>query len=163
MYPTDLTVAAVVQHDSRFLLVEEHAMGLVVLNQPGGHIEADETPEKAVVREVLAETGCIVLCDDMIGVYLWIHTQTRQQFLRIVYAANFVGCDESLPLDHSILSRQWLTRAELEVRRRNLRSPAVLRCIQDYENGRRESDKLIAGMLPLRNNVHRVLARADLV
>ena len=163
MFPTDLTVAAVVLHDSRFLLVEEHAMGLVVLNQPGGHIEADETPEKALVREVLEETGCTVLCDEMIGVYLWIHPQTRQQFLRIVYAANFVSCDESLPLDHSILSRQWLTRAELEARRRNLRSPAVLRCIQDYENGRRESDKLIAGMLPLRNNVHRVLARADLV
>jgi 8-oxo-dGTP pyrophosphatase MutT (NUDIX family) len=116
-----------------------------------------------VVREVLEETGCTIKCDDMIGIYLWIHPQTRQQFLRIVYAAKFLGCDESLPLDDSILSRQWLTRAELEARRRNLRSPAVLRCVQDYEKGHRESDKLFAGMLPLQNNVHRVLARADLV
>jgi len=138
-------------------------MGLVVLGQPGGHIESGEAPEEAVVREVLEETGCTISSDDLIGVYLWIHPQTRQQFLRIVYAATFVSCDESLTLDHSILSRQWLTRAELEARRGNLRSPAVLRCIQDYENGRRESDKLFAGMLPLRNNVHRVLARADLV
>ena len=163
MHPTDLTVAAVVQHNSRFLLVEERAMGLVVLNQPGGHIESGESPEEAVVREALEETGSVIACDDMIGVYLWIHPQTRQQFLRIVYAATFVSCDESLKLDQNILSRQWLTRAEVEARRKNLRTPTVLRCIQDYEAGRRESDKLFAGMLPLQNNVHRVLARADLV
>ncbi len=99
----------------------------------------------------------------MIGVYLWIHPQTRQQFLRIVYAAEFERCDESLQLDHSIVSRQWMTRAELEARRTRMRSPLVLRCIQDFESGRRESDKLLSGMLPLQQNVHRVLARADLV
>ncbi len=163
MHPTDLTVAAVVQHDGRYLFVEEHAMDLVVLNQPGGHIEAGETPEDAVVREVLEETGCRIRCGEMIGVYLWIHPQTRQQFLRIVYAAEFESCDEALQLDHSIVSRQWMTRAELESRRTRMRSPVVLRCIQDFESGRRESDTLLSGMLPLQQNVHRVLARADLV
>ena len=89
MYPTDLTVSAVVENDGRYLLVEEHAMGQVVLNQPGGHIEAGESPEEAVVREALEETGCDVACGELIGVYLWIHPQTRQQFLRIIYAAEF--------------------------------------------------------------------------
>ena len=163
MHPTDLTVAAVVKHDSRYLLVEEKAMGMVVLNQPGGHIEAGESPEDAVVREAREETGCVISCDEMIGVYLWIQPQTRQQFLRIVYAADFVSCDESLPLDHSIVSRQWLTRGEIDARRADARSPIVLRCLQDFESGRRESDKLLTGMLPLHQNVHRVLARADLV
>lgn len=163
MYTTDLTVAAVVQHDGKYLMVEEQAMGLVVISQPGGHIESEESPETAVVREVLEETGCTVSCDDMIGVYLWIHPQTRQQFLRIVYAASFVSCDESLPLDDTIVSRHWLTREELEGRRTNLRSPAVLRAVQDFEAGRRESDRLLSGMLPLENHVDRVLARADLV
>ena len=163
MYPTDLTVAAVVEHEGRYLLVEEHATGLIVVSQPGGHIESGESPEQAVVREVLEETGCTVECGEMIGVYLWIHPQTRQQFLRLVYVADFVSCDESLPLDHSIVSRQWLTRADIEARRNSLRSPAVLRCVHDYEAGRRESDTLIAGMLPLQNHVDRVLARADLV
>ena len=109
MYPTDLTVAAVIEHEGRYLLVEERAMGRRVLTQPGGHIEADESPEQAVVREVLEETGCSVGCADMIGVYLWIHPQTRQQFLRIVYAANFISCDESLPLDDGILGRRWMS------------------------------------------------------
>ncbi len=163
MSPTDLTVAAVVEHDGRYLLVEERAMGLVVLNQPGGHIESGESPEDAVVRETLEETGCAVNCGDMIGVYLWIHPQTRQQFLRIVYMATFVSCDASLQLDQSIIARHWMTRAELETRRVSMRTPIVLRCMQDYEAGRRESDKLFAGMLPLQNNVHRVIARADLV
>jgi len=163
VYPTDLTVAAVVQRDGRYLLVEEKAMGLVVINQPGGHIEARESPETAVVREVLEETGCTVSCDDMIGVYLWIHPQTRQQFLRILYTATFVSCDESLPLDKSIVARRWMTHQEMETRRTSMRSPAVLRAVQDFEAGRRESDRLLSGMLPLKNHVDRVLARADLV
>ena len=95
--------------------------------------------------------------------YLWIHPQTRQQFLRLVYAATFISCDESLPLDDGILSRRWMTRQDLEDRRPVLRSPAVLRCVQDYESGKRQSDSLLVGMLPLQQNVHRILATADLV
>ena len=38
MYPTDLTVAAVVRHDDKYLLIEETAMGREVITQPGGHI-----------------------------------------------------------------------------------------------------------------------------
>ena len=163
MYPTDLTVAAVIEHDDKYLLVEERAMGRRVFSQPGGHIETNESPEQAAVREVLEETGCTVECRDMIGVYLWIHPQTRQQFLRLVYAATYISCDESLPLDDGILSRRWMTRQDIEDRRPVLRSPAVLRCVQDYEAGRRQSDSLLVGMLPLQQNVHRILATADLV
>lgn len=163
MYPTDLTVAAVVEHDGKYLLVEERAMGRRVFTQPGGHIETGETPEEAVVRETLEETGCTVACEDLIGVYLWIHPQTRQQFLRIVYAAKFIECDESLPLDYGILSRRWMTLQDLQDRQAVLRSPAVLRCTNDYIAGQRQSDALLTGMLPLQQNVHRILATADLV
>lgn len=163
MYPTDLTVAAVVDLDGRFLMVEEMATGRKVLSQPGGHIESGESPEQAVVRETLEETGCVVTCRDLVGIYLWIHPQTRQQFLRIVYTADFVSCDESLPLDDGIIARRWATLPEIEARRSLLRSPAVLRCVQDYASGLRESDAILTGMLPLQQNVHRVLASASLV
>ena len=163
MYPTDLTVSAVIRHEGRYLLVEERAMGNLVLTQPGGHIESAETLEQAVTRETLEETGCTIECEDMIGVYLWIHPQTRQQFLRIVFAAEFLGCDESLPLDDGILGRRWLTRADIEQARMRLRSPVVLRCIHDFEAGKRQSDSLMAGMMALENNVADVIARADLV
>ena len=163
MYPTDLTVAAVVEKDGQYLLVEEYAMGERVFTQPGGHIESDETPEQAVIREVLEETGCTVECEDMIGVYLWIHPQTRQQFLRIVYAAKYISCDESLALDDGIIGRRWMSLKDLEDRKSVLRSPAVLRCVNDYIAGRRQSDALLTGMVPLQQNVHRILATADLV
>lgn len=163
MQPTDLTVAAVIEHEGRFLLVEEHAMGRRVYSQPGGHIEAAESPEEAVIRETLEETGCDVACGDLIGVYLWIHPQTRQQFLRIIYAASFLQCDESRKLDDGIVGRRWFTLNELESRQTMLRSPAVLRCVRDYVAGKRQSDVLLTGMLPLQHNVDRVLAQADLV
>ncbi len=163
MYPTDLTVAAVVDLDGRFLLVEEQAMNRKVLGQPGGHIEAGESPEEAVVRETLEETGCEVECGELIGIYLWIQPQTRQQFLRIVYEAKFIACDEDYVLDEGIIARRWATLQELESRQPMLRSPAVLRCVQDYVSGKRQSDAPLAGMLPLQQNVHQVLATADLV
>lgn len=163
MYPTDLTVSAVIARDGKYLLVEEHAMGGVVLNQPGGHIETGESPEIAVIREVLEETGCDVACGELVGVYLWIHPQTRQQFLRLVFVAEFLRCDEDRQLDHSIIGRRWMSRDEIEQRQRELRSPVVLRCLHDYEAGRRQSDTLLTGMLPLQSNVDAVLANADLV
>jgi 8-oxo-dGTP pyrophosphatase MutT (NUDIX family) len=163
MHPTDLTVSAVVFHDGRYLLVEERAMGRVVLNQPGGHIEAGESPDAAVVREVLEETGCVVTCGDLIGTYLWIHPQTRQQFLRLVFAAEYVDCDTNCKLDESTIALCWLTRTEIENNRRTLRTPVVLRCVHDYEAGKRQADDLLAGMLPLQHNVDAVLANADLV
>lgn len=163
MYPTDLTVAAVVLKEGRYLFVEEVANQRRVLTQPGGHIEADESPEQAVVREVLEETGCTIRCEDLIGVYLWIQPQTRQQFLRLVYLADFVSCDESAPLDTGIIARRWLTLAEVERARTALRSPVVLRCLKDFAAGRRQSDALLSGMLPLEQNVAAVIATADLV
>lgn len=163
MLPTDLTVSAVVEKDGHYLIVEEYATGNAVLNQPGGHIEAGESPEVAAIREVVEETGCDVTCGELIGVYLWIHPQTRQQFLRITFVAEYLSCDETRKLDQNIIKRRWMTRAELEQQRSRLRSPAVLRCIHDYEAGKRQADNLLSGMTPLQNNVDAILANADLV
>lgn len=163
MQPTDLTVAAVVERDGRFLLVEEYASGRRVFTQPGGHIEAGESPEQAVIRETSEETACDISCEELVGVYLWIHPQTRQQFLRIVFAARFLTCDENAKLDDGIIGRHWLTLEEIAGRQSRLRSPAVLRSVNDYVSGKRQSDALLTGMLPLQHNVDRMIATADLV
>jgi len=163
MHPTDLTVAAVVEQEGQFLLVEEYSSRQRVLSQPGGHIEAGESPEAAVIRETIEETGCDVSCGDLVGVYLWIHPQSRQQFLRIVYAAEFLHCDPQRQLDDGIIGRRWLTLDEIISRESLLRSPAVLRCLQDYVSGERQSDAGLTGMLPLQQNVDRILATANLV
>jgi ADP-ribose pyrophosphatase YjhB (NUDIX family) len=163
MQPTDLTVSAIVERDGKYLMVEEIASGAVVLNQPGGHLETGESPEDAVIREVLEETGCDIACGELIGVYLWIHPQTRQQFLRIAYLASLLNEDESRQLDDGIIAKHWLSRADIEHSGHRLRSPVVQRCIRDFEAGRRQPDALFSGMLPLQHNVHAVLANADLV
>ena len=163
MYPTDLTVSAVIENSGQYLLVEERAMGQIVLNQPGGHIESGESPEQAVVREVREETGCAVNCGELIGMYLWIHPQTRQQFLRLVFVAEFLSHDADAPIDDNIIRSRWMPREDIEHRRGDLRSPVVLRCVHDFEAGKRQSDALLSGMLPLQHNVDAVLANADLV
>ena len=138
-------------------------MGRRVITQPGGHIEAGESPEQAVVREVLEESGCTVACRELIGVYLWIHPQTRQKFLRIVYAAEFISCDESTPLDQGVFGRLWLTLDELQRRRASWRTPGVLRCVEDYRAGRRDSGRVISRRRPLQHDVERILNLSEVV
>ena len=102
MLATDLTVAAVVVQDGKFLIVEERASGLDVITQPGGHIETGESPEEACTREVREETGCDIAINGLLGVYLWIHPQTRRQFLRIVYVGDLLLEDPTRKLDDGI-------------------------------------------------------------
>jgi len=161
--PTDLTVSAVVERDGQFLIVEERSSGVVVLNQPGGHIEAGESPEEAAIRETREEAGCDVAIDGLLGVYLWIHPQTRQNFLRIVYVADLIRQDTARDLDDAIHAVHWFSPADLRNRRREIRSPVVMRVIDDYLSGKRQPGTLLDGLLPVQRHVHQVMASAFLV
>jgi ADP-ribose pyrophosphatase YjhB (NUDIX family) len=161
--PTDLTVSAVVERNDKFLIVEERSSGVIVITQPGGHIESGESPEEAVARETNEETGCIVSVSGLLGVYLWIHPQTRQQFLRIVYTADLVTENQKARLDNGIHAVHWYSVADIKHRKRDCRSPVVLRCIEDYVSGKRQPATLLAGMMPIQKNVGAVLAHACLV
>ena len=163
MLPTDLTVAAVVANDDRFLMVEEQSSGRLVFTQPGGHIEAGESPEQACMREVLEETRAEVSIGDLLGVYLWIHPQTRQQFLRIVYVAELVAENVGRSLDDGIHAVHWMTRADIVRKAHSLRTPAVLRCVDDYLKGQRQSSSILAGSAPIQHRVADMLAQAALV
>jgi len=161
--PTDLTVSAVVEDDGQFLIVEERSSGVIKLNQPSGHIETGESPEQAAERETLEETGCIVSVSGLLGVYLWIHPQTRQNFLRIAYVADLLSRDTRRDLDDVIHAVHWFTRSDLENRKRDIRTPIVLRSIDDYLAGRREPATKLDSYMPVQQHVHEVLASADLV
>jgi 8-oxo-dGTP pyrophosphatase MutT (NUDIX family) len=163
MNKTDLTVSAVVERDGRFLIVEERSSGIVVMNHPGGHIEAGESPEQAVVREALEETGCQITVGALLGVYLWIHPQTRQQYLRIAYVGSYLSHDESRVLDNGVYAVHWFTPADLRQRMQRLRSPMVMRCVEDFQAGLRKSDSFLSGLMPVQQNVAAVMANAALV
>ncbi len=163
MHRTDLAVSAVVEHEGRFLIVEERSSGVVVMSHPGGHIEVGESPEQAVVREALEETSCQITVGGLLGVYLWIHPQTRQQYLRIAYVANYVSHDDNLVLDDGINAVHWFTPADLQRRMQTFRSPIVMRCVEDYLAGKRKPDSFLAILMPLQQNVAAVMANAALV
>lgn len=163
MLPTDLTVSTIVERDDHFLMIEERSSGLLVVNQPGGHINAGESPEQAAEREALEESGCIVSVTGLLGVYLWIHPQTRQNFLRIVYIADLVSQNPKRRLDNGIQAVHWYKLSDVRQRKRELRSPIVLRSIEDYIAGNRQSVSLLADMMPIQQNVDQVLANAALV
>ena len=89
----DVTVAAIVHRDGRFLVVEERAARRVVLNQPAGHLERDESLIQAVVRETLEETAHTFIPEAIVGIYLWRSEATERTFLRVAFSGEATGPD----------------------------------------------------------------------
>ncbi len=132
-----LTVATIIERDGRFLIVEEYADGEeLVYNQPAGHLDAHETLAAAAIRETLEETAWEVQVDAIVGLYYWTHPQGHT-FIRTCFAGQALQHHPDQPLDHGIERALWLTRDEIAALGPKLRSPMVLRCVDDYLAGRR--------------------------
>jgi len=131
----ELTVAAVVERDGRFLLVEERINGRLVLNQPAGHVEDGETLAAAVVREALEETALDFIPEATIGAYLWERESGRNPYLRVAFAGRCTAPASLGRLDTGIERVLWLDRPEMVARSAQLRSPMVLRVVDDYARG----------------------------
>jgi 8-oxo-dGTP pyrophosphatase MutT (NUDIX family) len=135
----DVTVAAVTETDGRFLLVEERINQRLVFNQPAGHVERGETLLAAVVREVREETAWQFEPQALVGVYSWRNPQNGRVFLRFAFTGSVAAHDPEARLDRGIVATHWLSRAQLQERVTQLRSPLVMRCVEDYLAGvRRE-------------------------
>jgi len=136
-----VTVAAIVESEGRFLLVEEHTPEGLRLNNPAGHLDPGESPLQGVVRETLEETARAFTPDALVGVYLsrFARPATGEDvtYLRFAYCGR-VG--EPMPgraLDTGIVRTLWLTPDELRASSHRHRSPLVLRCVEDHLAGRR--------------------------
>jgi 8-oxo-dGTP pyrophosphatase MutT (NUDIX family) len=135
----DITVAAVAHTAGRFLFVEERINHRLVFNQPAGHVERGESLLAAVVREVREETAWHFEPQELLGVYLWRRPTARRATLRFAFTGTVSGHDASQRLDHGIVRTHWLSQSELKERADRLRSPLVLRCVEDYLAGERGS------------------------
>lgn len=133
----DITVAALAEIDGRFLLVEERIRGRLVLNQPAGHLERGETLLEAVVREVREESAWRFKPERMLGVYLWRRPRTQRVFKRFAFTGTLDDHRPEQPLDTGIVGTRWFTPAQIRARNAQLRSPLVLRCLEDYLAGTR--------------------------
>ncbi len=133
----DVTVAAIVEREGRFLFVRERVARREVFNQPAGHLEAHESLVEAVVRETLEETGHLFTPLAVTGFYLWRKPGLNRSFLRVAFSGTVGERNNALALDEDILDTHWLSRAELLERQAQIRSPLVLRCLEDYLAGAR--------------------------
>ncbi len=132
-----VTVAAVVEREGRFLVVEENAQERIVFNQPAGHVEDGESLIEAVIRETLEESGRTFTPEALIGVYSWTNPATNITYLRFAFTGSISERDPTRKLDEGIIDAVWRSRDELLAQPDKLRSPLVMRVIDDYLAGRR--------------------------
>jgi len=133
---TSLTVAAVIERDGKFLLVQERIDGRLVLNQPAGHLDPGESLVEACRREVLEETAHRFAPAALVGIYRWHYAPKDVTFLRFAFSGSVEGT-EPRPLDKQIVALHWLTPEELQRRKAEHRSPLVQKCVDDFLAGRR--------------------------
>jgi 8-oxo-dGTP pyrophosphatase MutT (NUDIX family) len=144
----DVTVAAVIEREGRFLLVEERCAGRLVLNQPAGHLEHGESLLAAVAREALEETGHHFTPTEVVGLYLWRADTTGTTYLRVAFCGTAEPPSAPTSLDEGIVGLHWLSREQILKRSAQLRSPMVLRCLDDYLTGRRYSLDCLTYLAP---------------
>jgi ADP-ribose pyrophosphatase YjhB (NUDIX family) len=137
IWKPNVTVAAVVERDGKFLLVEELAGGELVLNQPAGHWEQNESLIQGATRETLEETGYDFTPTALVGIYRWPHPKREITYLRFAFAGEITGYDAERKLDEGIVRAVWMTPEEIAAEAERHRSPLVLRCIGDYLAGKR--------------------------
>lgn len=132
-----VTVATLVEKDHKFLIVEEVCNGQVVLTQPAGHVEQGETLIQAAIRETHEETGWHVTPTDLLGFYTYTSPHNQVTYYRTNFIAQANSFDDTAQLDKGIIRCLWLTLEELKANEHKMRSPIVLRSIEDYLEGQR--------------------------
>jgi len=140
----EVTVAAVVERDHRFLVVEERISGRFVLNQPAGHLEDGESLVEAAVRETREETAWRFHPEALVGTYLWRSPVDGRSFLRFAFCGTVDDHRADQPLDTGIVRALWMSHEQLLAQPARLRSPMVLRCVQDYLLGKRQALDTVA-------------------
>jgi 8-oxo-dGTP pyrophosphatase MutT (NUDIX family) len=130
-----VTVAAVAEDNGCFLLVEERIDGAAVLNQPAGHLEDGEDLLAAVIRETLEETAWHFRPEALVGLYRWRQPKAGSTYLRFTFAGSCTGHEADRPLDTDIERALWLSPGEIRRQENSLRSPMVLRSLEDYLAG----------------------------
>ena len=137
IWKPNVTVAALVERDGRFLLVEEETEEGVRFNQPAGHLDEGESLAAACARETLEETAWGFTPTALVGIYLWSRPQGDVTYLRFAFTGELGAHEAGRALDAGILRAVWMTADEIRASATRHRSPLVLQCVSDYLAGRR--------------------------
>ncbi|MEW6513375.1 MAG: NUDIX hydrolase [Pseudomonadota bacterium] len=137
LWKPNVTVAALMERDGRFLLVEEETDDGIRFNQPAGHLDEGESLIEACSREAMEETAHAFTPTELVGIYQWLRPQGDITYLRFAFAGKVGAHETARQLDAGILRAVWMTPEEIEVCQARHRSPLVLQCVRDYLAGRR--------------------------
>ncbi len=137
IWKPNVTVAAVIERDGKFLLVEVETTEGRMFNQPAGHLERGETLLDGVSREVREETAYRFTPETLLGVYHWEHPRRNITYLRFAFTGRLDGHDPQQALDDGIVRACWLTPEEIRACSPRHRSPQVLTCMEHYLAGQR--------------------------
>ena len=133
----NVTVAALIERDGRFLMVEEETSDGLRFNQPAGHLEEGESLIEATVRETLEETAHRFVPEYLIGVYQWPRPQGDITYLRFAFGGSVGEEVPGLTLDDGIVRAVWMTPQEIRATADRHRSPLIVQCVDDWLAGRR--------------------------
>ena len=143
VWKPNVTVAAVIEDEGKFLLVEEETSQGLRYNQPAGHLEAGESLVAAVVRETLEESAYHFLPQHLLGVYRWHSGESGITYLRFAFTGIIAGHQPGRKLDSGILQALWLSPEQILATRSRHRSPLILRCVEDHIAGKRHPLELL--------------------
>ena len=136
-----VTVAAIIERDGKFLLVEEHTPEGLMLNNPAGHLDPGESLADGCAREALEETTHTFRPTALVGIYM--SRMQRQStgedvtYLRFAFCGALGDAKPGAQLDKGIVRTLWLSPDEIRQSTARHRSPLLLRCMEDYLNGQR--------------------------
>ena len=136
-----VTVAAIIEREGRFLLVEEETSEGLKLNNPAGHLDPGESPEQGCARETLEETAFSFTPTSLLGVYINRFNRPRtgedMTYMRFAFCGELGKFDPQRTLDMGIVRTLWMTAEEVRASADRHRSPLLLRCVEDYLAGKR--------------------------
>ncbi|OIQ82063.1 phosphatase NudJ [mine drainage metagenome] len=137
IWKPNVTVAAIIEKDGKFLLVEEETAEGLMFNQPAGHLENGESLLDGVARETWEETAHRFEPTALLGVYHWQHPKKNLTYLRFAFLGKVTGFDAAQKLDDGIVRAVWMSPEEIRSSRERHRSPQVLACVEHYLAGQR--------------------------
>ena len=143
VWKPNVTVAALIERDGRFLLVEEEAEDGLRFNQPAGHLDEGESLVAACAREALEETAWGFTPTALVGIYQWPRPQGDITYLRFAFCGDLGAHEAGRELDTGILRAVWMTPDEIRATAERHRSPLVWQCVSDYLARRRYPLELI--------------------
>lgn len=139
-----VVVASVLEKEGKYLVVEEKIDGEIVVNQPAGHLEPNETIIQAVKRETLEETGWTFEPTYIVGIMHLLNPNTKRIFIRFTFTGNLIEKVPGYKLDPDIIGTKWMSYNEIKLQHKNAwRSPLVMRSLDEYRAGKRYPMDLI--------------------